>query len=433
MPSLQLCHSKHRPSTPKAALLFLTAWGLPHASVWEAWLQDASHLVPLDASGKPAGNVTPHMLRRAHRHAQTCRNADPFLQQYLFSVYVHTSPEAGHTAFRAGSPFVPHLLAYPVATERGTHSLTVAAKLLLQEALQVAWFPDDVCDKGRLVEKNKGGGKKEVLAHTQTHKHAHTYASPTPCITTPHTPQDPTNHVFTLLSESCIPIYPPTITYVQLIHRTTSAVHACHDATSQRDLFRWQRAFANTSDAYVVHSKHWRKSSQWFTLLREHALLVAQEVAIDHAFGRRCLFQAGCWCISDEHYVPTVLASAGGFVYMVRIVHTSTKHVVGGHARQTHTFPHAFQRTFTGLENQTDCTSFGLTHIRWVASHTDGRPFTHAEVTAQSLGALRQENWWVGEGGHPVRLDFEKECLGDGMEKAVHTWFVNSTRGNAVR
>ncbi len=55
----------------------------------------------------------------------------------------------------------------------------------------------------------------------------------------------------------------------------------------------------------------WRYSSQWKSLNRKHADLVASDYAIHPLFEAHCHFTPNVTCISDEHYVPTLLAHLG--------------------------------------------------------------------------------------------------------------------------
>ena len=41
--------------------------------------------------------------------------------------------------------------------------------------------------------------------------------------------QDPANQKMVLLSESCLPLYPPTLTYAQLVSEPKSRINACSD------------------------------------------------------------------------------------------------------------------------------------------------------------------------------------------------------------
>lgn len=56
----------------------------------------------------------------------------------------------------------------------------------------------------------------------------------------------------------------------------------------------------------------WRKSSQWFSLTRSHAELLAQEDILAPKFDQYCNgYREGNFCVPDEHYIPTALAFYG--------------------------------------------------------------------------------------------------------------------------
>ena len=65
------------------------------------------------------------------------------------------------------------------------------------------------------------------------------------------------------------------------------------------------------SDALKV--SHWRKSSQWAVLRRDHAQIIADDTAVADAFTKHCYMEwrDNVWrdCYSDEHYLGTLLAS----------------------------------------------------------------------------------------------------------------------------
>ena len=62
-----------------------------------------------------------------------------------------------------------------------------------------------------------------------------------------------------------------------------------------------------------VNETIWRKSSQWFALLRRHAKIAAEEEIVNAVFEKECFAISGGnrFCVSDEHYIPTVLALHG--------------------------------------------------------------------------------------------------------------------------
>lgn len=58
---------------------------------------------------------------------------------------------------------------------------------------------------------------------------------------------------------------------------------------------------------------HWRKSSQWAALRRDHARIIADDTEVAEQFTKHCYMEwAGdVWrdCYSDEQYLGTLLAS----------------------------------------------------------------------------------------------------------------------------
>ena len=61
----------------------------------------------------------------------------------------------------------------------------------------------------------------------------------------------------------------------------------------------------------VLTINHWRKSSQWFVLTREHAVTVRDDTIVDAAFRQYCVSRGLDLCCSDEYYIPTLLAVLG--------------------------------------------------------------------------------------------------------------------------
>ena len=79
--------------------------------------------------------------------------------------------------------------------------------------------------------------------------------------------RSPRNTRFVLLSESCTPLYPPHLLYLQLLADQQSRVNACRDAAATT-YERWVPAMYRPG---LLGPESWRKSSQWKSLIREHA------------------------------------------------------------------------------------------------------------------------------------------------------------------
>ena len=58
---------------------------------------------------------------------------------------------------------------------------------------------------------------------------------------------------------------------------------------------------------------HWRKSSQWAVVRRDHAQIIADDEDVAEVFTKHCYqeWRGNVWrdCYSDEHYLGTLLAS----------------------------------------------------------------------------------------------------------------------------
>ncbi|GAB2291434.1 hypothetical protein Dimus_025689 [Dionaea muscipula] len=114
--------------------------------------------------------------------------------------------------------------------------------------------------------------------------------------------QDPDNHHFVLLSDSCVPLHDFSYVYHYLIYTNISFV----------DSFRDPGPHGNGR-----YSKHmlpevpveaFRKGAQWFTLKRKHALIVMADSLYYSKFRDYCRPDVdGHNCYSDEHYLPTLL------------------------------------------------------------------------------------------------------------------------------
>lgn len=128
---------------------------------------------------------------------------------------------------------------------------------------------------------------------------------------------DISNQIFVLLSDSCVPLYDFSYIYNYLMSSPRSFVDSFIDATEKR---------YNPDMSPDIPEDKWRKGSQWITLVRRHAEVVAYDHVIFSIFNKHCkrrpLFdlskgneslkeQLQHNCIPDEHYVPTLLAMRG--------------------------------------------------------------------------------------------------------------------------
>lgn len=115
-----------------------------------------------------------------------------------------------------------------------------------------------------------------------------------------------------LLSESDVPLYPPSLIYQQIMHEQLSRIDACGNEDTNT------RRYRDVLDRDGVSFVHWRKSWQWFMLTRSHARLVVEDKGVHQAFEKHCnpseedtSKDGGFDCYSDEHYIPTLLSVLG--------------------------------------------------------------------------------------------------------------------------
>lgn len=234
--------------TQQVALMFLTRGTLFHEPTWELFFKQAEGLIPVDPFRRDACNAT--TATDTDKHCSLNKASGVIDRQVLFNVYVHTSPS--YPGFPAGSVFHAREIGNRIEARWGTHTLIEAARNLFQSALG-----------------------------TQS------------------------NQRFVMLSESGIPLYPPTLIWQQLMSESKSRINACQHPWM--DTWRWHPAM--NRGKHRVPLEGWRKSSQWMGLIREHAELFVHDKVINELFEAYCSPSNACY--SDEHYVPTLLAYLG--------------------------------------------------------------------------------------------------------------------------
>ena len=247
--------------SPRVALMFLTRGDLFHKDTWRLWFESAIGTLP--RSALRAGTCGPDWgldrLQTVAKDGNVPANITTEMlidAQYLFSVYVHAPP--GVEASDVAPLFRRHMIQRRVVASWGTHKLVEAARNLLLEAYT-----------------------------------------------------DPLNARFLLISESDIPLYDPLTLYTQLMSEQASRVNGCANRNTDRRRWSWRMRTER------LRAHHWRKSSQWFMLTREHAKMVLEDEEIYRKFEQYCVegydkdYRRNRDCYSDEHYIPTLFAVNG--------------------------------------------------------------------------------------------------------------------------
>uniref|UniRef100_A0A7N0TI08 Core-2/I-branching beta-1,6-N-acetylglucosaminyltransferase family protein n=1 Tax=Kalanchoe fedtschenkoi TaxID=63787 RepID=A0A7N0TI08_KALFE len=129
--------------------------------------------------------------------------------------------------------------------------------------------------------------------------------------------EDSANQRFVLLSESCVPLYNFSFIYKYIMSSPRSFVDRYIQRLSAN--FWWYEcSFKDVSAGHysldmlpLIAMTKWRKGSQWFTLIRNHASLVARDTELLNVFRKYCkqIPRPGTGTfLGDEHYVPTLFA-----------------------------------------------------------------------------------------------------------------------------
>ncbi|KAL9663290.1 hypothetical protein QQ045_028130 [Rhodiola kirilowii] len=112
--------------------------------------------------------------------------------------------------------------------------------------------------------------------------------------------QDPANQRFVLLSDSCVPLYNFSFIYTYIMSSSRSFVDSFSGVSKGR---------YSLDMLPVIPVSKWRKGSQWITLIRKHAHIVANDTQVLDIFRKHCKYHGyKSFCVPDEHYVATLLA-----------------------------------------------------------------------------------------------------------------------------
>ncbi|XP_052181585.1 glycosyltransferase BC10-like isoform X3 [Diospyros lotus] len=113
--------------------------------------------------------------------------------------------------------------------------------------------------------------------------------------------KDPDNQQFVLLSDSCIPLRNFNFVYNYLMYTNISFIDCFIDPGPH--------GTGRYSDHMLpeVEKSDFRKGAQWFTMKRQHALIVMADSLYYTKFHDYCKpgMEGSRNCYSDEHYLPT--------------------------------------------------------------------------------------------------------------------------------
>lgn len=172
---------------------------------------------------------------------------------------------------------------------------------------------------------------------------------------------DPSNHMFILLSPSCIPLHSFNFTYKTLASSTKSFIEILNNEPGWHDRWAARGPHAMLPE---VPPEEFRIGSQFWTLTRSHARMVVSDVEIWSKFNKPCVRKDTCY--PEEHYFPTLLH----------------------------------------MRDPQGCVSATLTHVDWsVIDHGHPRTYRPSEVGAKLIQKLRSARLRYGDGGGGTRKD----------------------------
>ncbi|XP_062211933.1 glycosyltransferase BC10-like [Phragmites australis] len=195
---------------------------------------------------------------------------------------------------------------------------------------------------------------------------------------------DPSNQFFALLSQSCIPLHPFPTLYNALVS-DNAGPHGRHrsfieikDNIDNDSTLLHDRYYARGDDVMLpeVPYDQFRAGSQFFVLIRRHAIMVVRDMRLWKKFKQPCLIKRRDSCYPEEHYFPTLL----------------------------------------DMQDPEGCTKYTLTRVNWTDS-VAGHPHTYrpGEVSASLIRELRKSN---GIYSYMFARKFAPECLEPLMEIA---------------
>nr|POF19475.1 hypothetical protein CFP56_30420 [Quercus suber] len=112
---------------------------------------------------------------------------------------------------------------------------------------------------------------------------------------------DPDNQQFVLLSDSCVPLHNFNYVYRYLMYTNVSFID-CFIDPGQHGTGRYSEHMLPE-----VEKKDFRKASQWFSMKRQHAIMVMADSLYYRKFRLYCKPNMdGRNCYADEHYLPTL-------------------------------------------------------------------------------------------------------------------------------
>eukprot|EP00210_Caulerpa_lentillifera_P004881 g4658.t1 len=274
-------------STPRVAMLFLVSEVIPHESMWRAFFERAAKL-----SFQHPPPTMDYMDDLSLNQIERFKAINSSTQRRLFQLEnpiteIKCSQENELLENEVNRLMKVSTLPSRIIFEQSLFSVYVHPPIGFYFPRDHIFFGTEIEDRKNLT--NAWGSFRLVEAELKLLSAAM---------------KDKRNKKFILLSESCIPLYPPEVIYTQLMSEQKSRMKSC-ESPGYVQIERYN----DKMEAKYLNKSDWRKNYQWFALNRAHVKFILEEQYLKKRFSAFCDEHRGGngLCIPDEHYFPTAL------------------------------------------------------------------------------------------------------------------------------
>ncbi|XP_078176482.1 glycosyltransferase BC10-like isoform X3 [Carex rostrata] len=186
--------------------------------------------------------------------------------------------------------------------------------------------------------------------------------------------QDPDNQHFVLLSDSCVPLHNFDYVYQFLLGTNISFVD-CFEDPGPHGNGRYSEHMLPE-----VEKKDWRKGAQWFTVKRQHAVLILTDSLYYNKFKHYCKPGEGKNCYADEHYLPTLF----------------------------------------NMVDPNGIANWSVTHVDWSEGKWHPKAYRAADVTFELLKNISSIDHSIHVTSNAHKQVQQKPCLWNGMKRPCY-------------
>ncbi|KAJ6808295.1 uncharacterized protein M6B38_282860 [Iris pallida] len=188
--------------------------------------------------------------------------------------------------------------------------------------------------------------------------------------------QDPDNQHFVLLSDSCVPLHHFDYVFNYLMETNVSFID-CFNDPGPHGTGRYSKHMLPE-----VAEENFRKGSQWFSITRQHALLILADGLYYTKFNLYCRpgMEGHVNCYADEHYLPT-------FFYMV---------------------------------NPSGIANWSVTYVDWSEGKWHPRSFRAKDITDKLLKNITSIDESIHVTSDAKKMVLKKPCIWNGIRRPCY-------------